>query len=95
MEDTKQTAANAAEPTPREKELLGIIKEMSEKLENKVDASLVASEPTVKHKNKTYRVTAPQFSFKGKEYTVLDLKDPKLVAELVERRVGFLEEVEK
>ena len=97
MANEKENPASApntstsGEPTPREKELLKVIEDMGKQLEaKKTDGLASAQTPTVTHKGTTYEVTAQKFNFEGTDYTIEDLKDAKLVAKLIDKKVGFL-----
>lgn len=52
----------------------------------------VPAYPTVKHNGTTYEVRARKFRMKGdpRVFELADLKDPALVAQLVEQKSGFL-----
>ncbi|AYQ31394.1 hypothetical protein [Runella sp. SP2] len=83
--------ATSDDLTPREKDLLAIIEDMGKQLEaKKMDGLTSAQTPTVTHKGATYEVTAQKFNFEGTDYTIEDLKDAKLVAKLIDKKVGFL-----
>jgi hypothetical protein len=75
------------------KEKDALIDELLKQVETQDTSSLeVPKYPTVKHLGKTYQVRAKRFRLKGdpRIYEVSDLKDPELVAKLVEQKSGFM-----
>lgn len=53
-----------------------------------------AQKPRFEHEGKTYQVNAGKFNYNNQIFTAQDLcENPKLQAELLEAKVGFIEEV--
>jgi len=67
------------------------LKELNEKLNSQVSEKPAEKAPTIKHDGKTYILTAPRSTFKGKLVTLATLKaDKKLLAELIKIKSGIL-----